>query len=398
MIPASVDAVFVVGFSVFVVAFVVLIVLTVRFLVGRARAEKRQWLAEQEDLDAADQIPGPDPEPAGPVTALVLSGGGPRGAAQVGMLQVLAEGGFVPDRIYGVSVGAVNGAAFANNPTVEGVEYLTQIWRELRSEDIFPQRLGHGPWRFLQQRESIHPNSGLRQLIEEGIGFELLEESAIPIEVVATSIVDGRERWLTSGSAVEAILASAAIPAIYPPVEIDGDRLIDGAVVDNVPIGRAIDAGAERIVVLLSGPPNYSPLPFKRPVEAMLNALLISVHARFTREMARLPNGVEVVVCSVEPSESREYSDFSDTEALMAAGRAEAVDVFVRHGVIDPPPKASTAADSGVADPSPVEDGVDSSDVPPERPAPAAPANVPSEVTVGLPTGTVAHPVDPSPH
>jgi NTE family protein len=337
MIPAASNVVFTVGFTVFVIAFVVLLVLSVRFILQRASVARRQWLAERLDVEAADDDPPDEEEPARPRTALVLSGGGTRGAAQVGMLQVLAEGGFVPDRIYGSSVGAVNGAAFAGDPTVQGVEHLTRIWRGLSGEDVFPQRRGHGPWRFLQQREAIHASTGLRRIVEEGLAFDRLEDATIPFEVVATSIVDGRERWFTSGSAVEAVMASAAIPAIFPAVEIDSDRLIDGGVVDNVPIGRAIEAGATTIVVLLCGPPMYSPSPAKRPVDAMLNALFISLHARFVRELSRLPEGVEVIVCSAGATATRDYTDFSDTEALMAAGRAEAVDVLSRYGIIEVP-------------------------------------------------------------
>lgn len=352
MILAESTVVFTVGFTLFVVAFVTLVVLAVRFTLQRGRIARRSWLVAHEahrggdspsnidgqrgcadaDIDEdADEAADPPPKP---ITALVLSGGGTRGATQVGMLQVLAEGGFVPDRIYGASVGAINGSAFAGNPTVEGVEQLTQVWRAIRGDDVYPQRIGHGPWRFLQQRESIYANSGLRNIVQKGITFDRLEHAAVPFEVVATSIDDGRERWLTSGPAVEAVLASAAIPAIFPPVVIDGDRLIDGGILNNVPIGRAIDAGATRIVVLLCGPPTYSPAPTKRPVEAMLNALFISMQARFSRELSRLPAGVEVIVCSGATAASRDYTDFSDTEALMAAGRAEAVDVLTRHGVI----------------------------------------------------------------
>ena len=114
---------------------------------------------------------------------------------------------------------------------------------------------------------------------------------------MATSLVDGRERWFTYGPAVDAVLASAAMPAIFPPVEIDGERYIDGGVVDNVPIQRAIDAGATRIVVLLCSPPVFEPPVARRPVEGMVNALFIAIHARFVRDMAHLPD-VEVVLCS----------------------------------------------------------------------------------------------------
>lgn len=321
---AAASAVFDVVFGLFLVVTSVLLVLVVRFTLSRSAAARLRWLAET-DEKVADPVSGRGQ------TALVLGGGGTRGATQVGMLQVLVEHGFVPDRIYGTSVGAVNGAAFAGDPSVAGVERLANVWRGLGGEDVYPQRRVHGPWQFLQHRESIHPNSGLRKVITTGIGFERLEDAVIPVEVVATSLTDGRERWITSGPTVEAVLASAAIPAIFPPVEIDGDRLIDGGVVDNVPISRAIDAGATRIVVLLCGPPAYTPGASRRPVEAMLEALFISIHARFSRELARLPDGVEVIVCGAGDNGPHDYTDFSDTETLIACGRAEAVAVVHRY-------------------------------------------------------------------
>jgi len=151
--------------------------------------------------------------------------------------------------------------------------------------------------------------------------------------VVATSLADGRERWFTYGSAVEAVLASAAIPALFPPMAIDGDRFIDGGVVNNVPLRRAVDAGATRIVILLCSPPMLTPATPRRPVEAMLNALFISIHARFARDMAQLPPGVEVIICSGAEGGTRDFDDFSTTEALIAQGRQEATEVVRRYGL-----------------------------------------------------------------
>ena len=136
---------------------------------------------------------------------------------------------------------------------------MAQIWLRLKREDIYRTGRLHGPWLYLQQRDAVYANSGLRTIIDEGFPLERLEEAVIPIEVVATSLTDGGERWFTYGPAVDAILASAAMPAIFPPVEIDGEQYIDGGVVDNVPIQRAIDAGATRIVVLLCSPPVVDP-------------------------------------------------------------------------------------------------------------------------------------------
>jgi NTE family protein len=255
-------------------------------------------------------------------------------------------------------VGAVNGAVFAGDPTREGVQRMTEIWRSLTRETVYPQGRLHGPWLYLQQRDSVFVNAGLRKVIEEGIGYERLEDAVIPIEVVATSLTDGGERWFTYGPAVEAVLASSAIPAIFPPVEVDGERFIDGSVVNDVPLRRAIDGGATRIVVLLCAPPAFTPGSPRRPVEAMLNALLISIHARFARDLAQLPPGVEVIVCSGGEEGAREFDDFSTTEALIAQGRDEAAEVIRRYGLGRPQPEVTTP--SGVAAPT-----ASSADAPP---------------------------------
>ena len=331
MTVAASTTLFAVVFGLFVVASLVLLVLTLRFVVGQAKRSKAQWLAEQSG--AEDDPEDQDDEETDGLTALVLAGGSTRGAIQIGMLQVLAEHGFVPDRVYGSSVGAINGAGFAADPTRQGVERMAQIWLSLKREDIYRTGRLHGPWLYLQQRDAVYANSGLRTIVDEGFRLERLEESVIPIEVVATSLTDGGERWFTYGPAVEAILASAAMPAIFPPVEIDGEKYIDGGVVNNVPIQRAIDAGATRIVVLLCSPPVVTPTPSRRPVEGMVNALLIAIHARFVRDMAHLPEGIEVILCAGPEGTVRDFDDFSTTEHLIALGRAEASEIVRRYGL-----------------------------------------------------------------
>ncbi len=321
---------FAIVFGLFVVVTAVLLVLAVRFTLQRARVARERWLDDSVD----DPEPGADEDDDDrELTALVLGGGGTRGAVQIGMLQVLTEHGFVPDRVYGSSVGAVNGVAFAGDPTRSGVERMTEIWRGLTRDDVYPQGRLHGPWLYFQQRDSVYPNTGLRKVVEAGIDFDRLEDAVIPVEVVATSLTDGQERWFTYGSAMDAVLASTAVPAIFPPVEIDGERFIDGGVVNNVPVRRAIESGATRIVVLLCGSPVYMAASPRRPVEAMLNALFISIHSRFAREMAQLPPGVEVIVCTGSAEGTRDFDDFSTTESLIEQGRDEASEVVRRYGL-----------------------------------------------------------------
>lgn len=273
-----------------------------------------------------------EPVPADePLTAFVLAGGGSRGAVQVGMLTELAARGIRADRVYGASVGAVNGAGYCGDPTPRGAEHLQRVWRSLTGDTIFPKGRVQGPWTFFQQRPAVHANSGLRRILEEGVDYERLEDAVVPLEVVATSLTDGREHWLTTGSVVDAVLASAAIPAMFPPVEIDGELFIDGGVVDNVPISRAVDAGATRIYVLLCGPLHYRPRPARRPVEAVLTGFFVAVHARFARELAMVPPDVEVIVFSGGGDPAADYRDFSGTDTLIAAGRAEVARVLDEH-------------------------------------------------------------------
>ena len=339
MTPAAANTLFFAVFGAATIAFVILVIVTFRFTWVRMTASRNSWLDSQhgqpldEEVDGADGTEDEEEEEEEELTALVLAGGSTRGAVQIGMLQVLAEHGFLPDRIYGSSVGAINGVAFANDPTVAGVEHMTRVWKSVRRQTIYPQGRLHGQWLYLQQRDSVYSNLGLRSIIEEGLTCERLEEMVIPVEVVATSLTDGGEHWFTSGSAVDAVLASTAMPAIYPPMEIAGERYIDGGVVDNVPIQRAIDAGATRIVVLLCSPPIFSPPRSKRPVEGMVNALVIAIHARFVRDMAHLPEGIEVIVCVGPEDATRDFDDFSTTEELIAKGRAEASEVVRRYGL-----------------------------------------------------------------
>ncbi len=257
-------------------------------------------------------------------TAFVFAGGGARGSAQIGMLQALVARGITADAVYGASVGAINAAGYCGAPTAAGIDTLAERWRAITREDVFPQGRFPTPWRFFQQRESVHPNDGIRKVIESGLLFERLEDSPIPLEVVATSLTDGRMQWFSEGPAAERIQASAALPALLPPVTVDGEAFIDGGVVNNVPIGRAIAQGAERIFVLLCGPLRYTPHRYRRPIEGVLTAFFIAVHARFARELEHLPDGVEVIVLTVDTEPVSRYDDFSATDALISAGRANA--------------------------------------------------------------------------
>ena len=265
----------------------------------------------------------------------MFSGGGNRGAIQVGMLKALLGAGVQPDLLFGASVGAINAAALASDPTPAGVDRLADTWLGLRDDTIFPHH-HYGGWRFIQQRQSVYPSEALRRIIEAFLPYERLEDAVLPLEVVASSL-SGRERWITSGSATDALLASAAIPGVFPPVTLDGEVLIDGGVLDDVPISRALERGAQRIFALLCGPLLPEAVPAARPVEALLAAFAVAVRGRFVRETASVPDGVQLVVIGCTVPRLQGYWDFSRTAELMAAGEASARRVLTELGTATVP-------------------------------------------------------------
>jgi NTE family protein len=250
-------------------------------------------------------------------TAIVLGGGGNLGATQVGMLRALLERGIKPDVLVGCSVGALNAAGLAADPTLDGVERLEQVWRELDGEAIVASGRLSALWLLTRKYRSLQQNDGLRKLIQSSLPFRTFEEARVPLHVVATSLRTGGERWFHRGPVVEPILASAALPAVFPPVEIDGEMLIDGAVVNNVPISKAVELGATRIYVLHVGNferPRRAP---KRPIDALLQSFSIARNFRFQHEATAPPPGVDLYVLpGIDPGNVK-YNDFGRSRELI---------------------------------------------------------------------------------
>lgn len=182
-----------------------------------------------------------------------MSGGGSLGAVQVGMIQALANAGVPVDMVIGASVGALNGAFFAADPTAEGARRLADVWRSLRRKDVFPLTLPAGLTALLFGRDHLIEATALRALVRRSLDLRRIEAARIPLHIVATDVLSGAEILLSSGDLDEALVASTAIPVVFSPVEIGGHRLVDGSVSSNTPIASAIRLGAERIVVLPTG-------------------------------------------------------------------------------------------------------------------------------------------------
>ena len=183
-------------------------------------------------------------------TAFVLSGGGNHGSAQVGMLRALLERGIIPDVIIGTSAGALNGSGVAANPSLAGVDHLAEIWSALRTEHIFPGGRFGRAWSLLSGGDHLYSNAGLAGLIDQMAPASKFSQLAIPLRVVACDLATGEEVVLASGPLKPALLASAALPGSFPPVLHDHRTLVDGGVVDNVPLSHALAGPVDRIFVL----------------------------------------------------------------------------------------------------------------------------------------------------
>jgi NTE family protein len=257
--------------------------------------------------------------------AFVLSGGGNQGVAQVGMLRALLERGFSPDVLIGTSAGALNAAGLAAYPSLDGVDRIADVWCNLRGESVFPgSRFGRA-WHALLPGGHLYPNSGLGAVIDQFVGpGATFADLPVPLRVVATDLRTGDEVVLAAGPLRPALLASAALPGIFPAVAHDGRLLVDGGVVDNVPVSHALTGAARRVFVL-----NVSGGTAERDPRFAFNVLLrsfaISRNVRFEVEAALAPAGVDIIVLP-RPDDHRAISDFRGAPRLIETAYEQTLD------------------------------------------------------------------------
>ena len=251
--------------------------------------------------------------------AFVLSGGASLGAIQVGMLQALFERGIAPDLIVGTSAGAINGAYIATRePTVETAVALGDVWRGLRRGAVFPTNPLTGFVGFIGRSDHLVPEGNLRRLIARHVEVDCLEQMRVPLHVVVTDVLTGQELGLSHGPAVDAVLASAAIPGVFAPVEVDGRRLMDGGVSDNTPISHAMELGADEIYILPTG---YACALHHAPRGALamlLHAMSLLIQQRLRLEIELYRDQAKLVVLPPPCPQEVQPIDFSRADQLIA--------------------------------------------------------------------------------
>jgi NTE family protein len=244
-------------------------------------------------------------------TAFVLGGGGQLGAHEVGMLQALLESGVQPDLVAGTSIGAINGAAVAADPTPEGIERLARTWTEIESSDAFDGSVVGRLATLAKTRTHLHGIGPLKRLLEQQSTVERIEDLPVPFQCVAACIETASEHWFTEGRLVDAVLASCSVPGILPPYKIGDRHFLDGGVVNSIPVNRAVELGADEIYVLHVGRIERGLEPPRWPWEVGLVAFEIARRHRFFGDMAALPEEVKVHVMPTGQDEAPRFTDLS---------------------------------------------------------------------------------------
>ena len=243
--------------------------------------------------------------------AFVLGGGGHLGAHEVGMLRALIEREIVPDVVLGTSIGAINGASVAADPSLQAVDRLEEVWTRIESTDAFGGGMLGRLSTLVRTRTHLHENDGLRRLLTDALPVERIEDLRVPFQCVAASIESASEHWFADGPLVDAVLASSAVPGVLPPVEIGGEHFVDGGIVNSIPVGRAVALGAKTIYVLHVGRVDR-PLEVPRwPWEVGLVAFEIARRHRFVGDLAALSPDLDVHVMPTGQSAPPRYTDLS---------------------------------------------------------------------------------------
>jgi len=212
------------------------------------------------------------------------------------MLRALLSAGVRPDFLVGTSAGAINAAWLAERGVDADLDRLEHIWLRLRREDMFPLSPRGSLSALMGRRNHLIESAGLARLLNREIGFRHLENALIPVHVVAMNLLTGREILLSGGDCIQALLASTALPGIYPPVRTAAGYLVDGGLGNNTPISHAVDLGAERIYVLPSGYACALKSPPSSPIGVAVHALTLSLQHQLISDVERFSRFLDVRV------------------------------------------------------------------------------------------------------
>jgi NTE family protein len=252
---------------------------------------------------------------------LALSGGGTRGLAHIGVLQALEDHGIKPDYLSGTSIGAFAAAFYAFGVPLGEIRSMGQ--------DMTPLNVS----KLKLSRYALFSNEELGRLIQSKIGKARIEEAPIPLAIMAVDIGTGEKVVLRQGEVAPAVMASNAVPGIYRPIYIDGRMMVDGGIVEDVPISPLRPMGADTVVAVnLSADRRY------RTPEDIIDIILNAFDIAIDEDTKVQVKAADVLI---EPRLSNfRRMDVSQIDALIAEGyRAAAASIENIRALMERPPE-----------------------------------------------------------
>jgi NTE family protein len=266
-----------------------------------------------------------------PKLAVVLGGGATLGALEVGVIDALAARGIVPDMLVGTSAGAINAAFWAFDQSPETGRRLLRFWLEADRFTMFPDGVLPMFSRFVQGRDHLTTQSGLRRLLLRALPrAATIESASIPLAIIATDAETGSSQALRRGRLDQAILASSAIPGLFPAVQVDDRKFVDGGITANCDIGTAVVMGATDVIAVdvMGDGPLTSTYSVANVIERSAGIALrkqTDLVARLFERQAR------IALLRPEPPSRPHAWDFRRTQALFDFGREAAEALIERH-------------------------------------------------------------------
>lgn len=252
--------------------------------------------------------------------AVVLSGGGSLGAIQVGALRALLDSGVRPDVLIGCSVGALNAAYVAVDPSRERIDALEALWLSLDRNDVFPASRRSIAGHVMRRDTHLYEPDGVRALVSRLMPVDDLAKTAVPVHVVTTDLFTGQPVWWTSGDPRQILVASASLPGLLPPVDLGGSLHVDGGVTCPVPVQRAIELDARRVWVIdVTGGSVGRRDERMNALDVLLTSFAISRYRLANLEFAQLNGRVVIPMPRIELGH-HELRDFSRTAHFIKLG------------------------------------------------------------------------------
>jgi NTE family protein len=260
-----------------------------------------------------------------PEVAFVLSGGAALGASQVGMLRALLERGITPDLIVGTSIGAWNGLWLAAHPDLKSLDKLERVWKSITIFELF----GGNVISFVTNRATKRPylvtNEGMMRIYQRATEIGDLvdatfEQLPIPLKVTASNLTRGETAIFDHGPVAPAVLASSAIPGLFPPLVIDGEQYVDGGLLDNGGVSVAVEAGAKQIYVLSVMTAGTQAEPVATLTDLIVRGLHLVAANHVHSAIRHYANRADFIVIEDNTAERSSALDFRHPTEFFATG------------------------------------------------------------------------------